>query len=208
MSLATTLAVNSTIRSDLAIHRRIHAVQMASVSGAPLVDSELKWHPEIDRVANFGNDHYFALVNNTPWSVSISSGTTGDHINGLNFSCVVESGECYTHVCSKVLRTFSSGGTFCIKARDTNDVQFIDFALSNPLITGRKVSALPVDANEYGKIAWPKLSKTDIAKTFVYQNLPCVVKGEIQPGQNGYYVWKFCIQVSGMYKAKHTVIMD
>ena len=177
------------------MYERVCADSMAS-SESGTIDSQLKWDSEIDKVANFGNDHYFALANNTPWSVSISSGMAGDHINGLNFTYVVESGECYVHVCSKLGWTFSAGGTFCIKAdpKDANDVKFIDFALSNPIFTSRKIHAIPVDTNQYGKTAWQNLKKTDTAKTFVYQNHPCVVKGEIQPGQNGCFVWKFCIQ--------------
>ena len=161
----------------------------------------LKWHQDIDKVASFGNDHYFALVNNTPWLVNINCGTTGDHKNGLNFTTVVEPSDCYVHVCSKFGWTFSAGGTFCIKADSkdmcTTDVQYIDFALSNPIVTGRKIHAVPVEANEYGAKAWKSLNKVDSLKTFVYRDRLCVVKGEIQPGLNGCFVWKFCIQVSG-----------
>lgn len=170
---------------------------MASEPGKP--ELGLKWHPEIDRVASFGNDHYFALVNNTPWYVTITSGTAGDHKNGLNFTNTVQPNDFYVHVCTKFGWTFSSGGTFCIKAdsKDSVNVQFIDFAASNPIITGRKICTIPVEDNMYGAKAWKELTKTDTLKTFVYRDHVCVVKGEIQPGQNGCYVWKFCIQVSG-----------
>ena len=166
----------------------------------------LKWHPDIERVASFGNDHYFALVNNTPWSITVKCGTAGDHKNGLNFTTVVEPSDCYVHVCSKFGWTFSSGGTFCIKAdpKDTTDVQFIDFALSNPIFTGRKIHAIPMEENKYGAEAWHHLSKSDKLKMFIYHERPCVVKGEIQPGLNGCFVWKFCIQVSGMYYQSST----
>lgn len=162
-------------------------------------DLGLKWHPDIDKVASFGNDHYFALVNNTPWSVNICCGTAGDHKNGLNFTTTVEPNDCYVHVCSKLGWTFSSGGTFYVKTnrKDVADMQLIEFALSNPIVTGRKIYAIPVDTNEYGAKAWKALQKTDTMKSFIYQNCTCVVKGEIQPGQNGCFVWKFCIQVCG-----------
>ena len=159
----------------------------------------LKWHVDIEKVANFGNDHYFALVNNTPWTISITSGLAGDHKNGLNFARDVEPQDCHVHVCSKLGWTFSAGGTFCVKAdpKDVNDVQYIDFALSNPIVTGRKIRTLPVDKNEYGAKAWKSLAKVDRIKTFAYHDRQCVVKGEIQPGQSGCFVWKFCIQVLG-----------
>ena len=161
--------------------------------------SGLRWHPDIDKVARFGNDHYFALVNNTPWSIKISCGTAGDHINGLNFTSTVVPNDCYVHACTKLGWTFSTGGTFYVQAdsKDSTDVQFIDFALSNPIIFGRKIHAIPVDENKYGARAWKDLRKTDTLKTFTYHDRLCVVKGEIQPGQNGCFVWKFCIQISG-----------
>lgn len=170
---------------------------MASESAT--TDVGLKWHQDIDKVASFGNDHYFALVNNTPWSIRISCGTAGDHKNGLKFTSTVMPDDCYVHVCSKVGWQFSAGGTFYIQAdpKSSTDVQFIDFALSNPLVSGRKICAIPGDDNKYGAKAWKDLRKTDTLKFFTYNGCVCVVKGEIQPGQNGCFVWKFCIQVSG-----------
>lgn len=162
-------------------------------------DVGLKWHHDIDTVASFGNDHYFALVNNTPWSIRISCGTAGDHKNGLKFTSTVLPSDCYLHVCSKVGWQFSAGGSFYIQAdpKDSTDVQFIDFALSNPVVSGRKIRAIPSDENLYGAKAWKDLRKIDSLKTFVYHDCLCAVKAEIQPGQNGCFVWKFCIQVSG-----------
>ena len=99
-------------------------------------ETELRWHPDIDKYANIGNSHYFALVNHTPWPITVISGTTGDHISGLEFSKMVDPDECYIHDIMSSINgwKFSAGGTFCIKptSLDRNtDVQYIDFAMSN-----------------------------------------------------------------------------
>lgn len=191
--LAMCMECYDRFESLMALDRHADVVQQDTTLG-------LKWHPDIEKVASFGNDHYFAVVNNTPWTVSVVCGTAGDHKNGLNFTRDVVPNECYVHVCSKLGWTFSSGGTFSIKAdvRDVSDVQFIDFALSNPIVSGRKIHTIPVQRNEYGAKAWKDLKKSDTLKTFIYHDRQCVVKGEIQPAQNGCFVWKFCIQVLGM----------
>ena len=77
------------------------------------------------------------------------------------------------------------------------DVQYIDFAMSNARFRQRKIHTMPVMADKKGKLAWNNLDHLDVVKTFHYQNVPCLVKGEIHQGRNDCCVWKFCVQLSG-----------
>ena len=167
--------------------------------------TELRWHPDIDKHASYGNSHYFALVNNTPWYITITSGTVRRlfyGISGLDFTTTVYPNECYIHniMSSKNGWKFSTGGTFCIKATpdsaETN-AQFIDFAVSNTSFRTRKIHSMPVACNQNGQLACKDLDYVDVTKSFTFQDVLCVVKGEIHQGQNDNCVWKFCVQALG-----------
>ena len=84
-------------------------------------ETEFRWHPDIDKFASIGNSHYFALVNHTPWPITVTSGTAGDHVSGLEFDETVDPDECYIHDIMSSLNGWklSAGGTFCI----TNNVR-------------------------------------------------------------------------------------
>ena len=64
---------------------------------------------------------------------------------------------------------------------------------------------MPVMADEKGKLAWNNLDHVDVIKTFHYQHVPCLVKGEIHQGRNDCCVWKFCVQLSGGFMHIHYV---
>ena len=167
----------------------------------PVLYPELSSHEDVDRVANSGNNHYFALVNHTHYSIRIFSGTTGNDTSNLQFSVTVKPKECYTHPCVQKGYSFSSAGTFCIgqeceTLEEMTDVQLVEFAMSNvAAVKQRKIFTKLVNTIGNGSQAYKELSvNPDEVKQFMYHNSICLVQGTIQSASGGYYVWKFSIE--------------
>lgn len=167
----------------------------------PVLHPELRSHEDVDRVANSGNNHYFALVNHTHYPIRIFSGTTGNDVGNLQFSATVKPNECYTHPCVQKGYAFSAAGTFCIgqeceTLKEMTDVQLVEFAMSNvAAVKQRKIFTKLVNTIGNGSQAYKELSvNPDEAKQFMYHNRMFLVQGAVQNASGGYYVWRFSIE--------------
>ena len=167
----------------------------------PVLHPELSSHEDVDRVANSGKNHYFALVNHTQYPIRIFSGTTGNDISNLQFSATVKPSECYTHPCVQKGYAFSAAGTFCIgqeceTLEEMTDVQLVEFAMSNvAAVKQRKIFTKLVNTIGNGSQAYKELSvNPDEAKQFMYHNRICLVQGTVQNASGGYFVWRFSIE--------------
>ena len=167
----------------------------------PVLLHELSSHEDVDRVANSGNNHYFALVNRTRWPIRIFSGTAGSNVSNLKFSITVKPNECYTHPCVEKGYAFSAAGTFCVgqdceTMEEMTDVQLVEFAMSNVVtVKQRKILTKLVNTMGNGSQAYQALGvNPDTVKRFLYHSRTCVTQGTVQNASGGYYIWRFCVE--------------
>lgn len=146
------------------------------------------------------DNHYFCLVNNTRWPVCVFSGLIASNRNLLEFRDEIQPHQILVHPCANVKKStyFSSSGVFTVgeslkELSHMKNVQHIEFALSNPqhVWAGdyyKKILTNPVPkySEEHLKTTYYDDLQTpfDHAKSFVYNNQFCIVKGKLKRGRD------------------------
>jgi len=166
-----------------------------------------------------GDNHYFQLINHTDVPIKVVCGTTGDHVNGLEFRQDVQPRSSYEHVATKSTWTFSTGGFFIIyldgrmrsfeSMFEGQNFKVFEFALSNPFI-GFMKSAILEKTHDLlwvnGQDCWKQMnSNASPPIYFVHAGkyyvvfggyTGCVyIEGVIDyPGKNSCRTWRFVVQ--------------
>ncbi len=150
------------------------------------------------------------VMNKTRWPVRIFSGLEATNANRLKFEAEVPAhytcirSRCYAKVpFAKGSTSFSSAGIITVgegkqNLSDMGYVQYIEFALSNPVTRARKIYTNPVDCNTRRTLKASykaNLHSHDKAKSFTYDGQFCIVKGEIRRSiVNSHYMYQFVIE--------------
>ncbi len=129
------------------------------------------------------------LVNNTRWPVCIFGGIETTKLDDLKYGNLVEPRRTHTQSCLQQNNgSFASSGIITVGERlkplsDMGYVQYIEFALSNPTMSSKKIYTNPVDSSprstQYSSYK-PNLHSHDKAKSFTYDGQFCIVRGEIK----------------------------